>query len=129
MGIFSLEAKFVNKDGLETNVYSLEFDTQGKLSMNKVIGTACYNLFRWVDAVKGAGGSFKTTGGRFDLVMRSNSVVIDTAKAHHELRTKFFFNKTEESRTRFARRVLNCATFMASNPEVTDVNDLIKKSN
>jgi hypothetical protein len=124
MGVFSLEAKFTGKDGLTTQAYSLEFDTLGKLSLSKVIGTSCHELFRWVDIVKDTGGTFKTTGGHFDLVMRSNSLTIETAKARKELRSKFFFNKTTESRARFARRVLALARFMATNPTVVSVEQL-----
>jgi hypothetical protein len=124
MGVFSLEAKFTGKDGLTTQAYSLEFDTLGKLSLSKVIGTSCHELFRWVDIVKDTGGTFKTTGGHFDLVMRSNSLTIDTAKAKRELRSKFFFNKTVESRSRFARRVLALARFMETAPTVCTIEQL-----
>jgi hypothetical protein len=124
MGKFQLEATFTDKNGLTTQAYSLDFDTRGKLSLNHVIGTSCYELFKWVDVVKDTGGTFKTTGGHFDLVMRSNSLTIDTAKARRELRGKFFFNKTVESRSRFARRVLALAKFMATNPTVVTIEKL-----
>lgn len=124
MGKFQLEATFTDKNGLQTHAYSLDFDTLGKLSLSKVIGTSCHELFRWVDIVKDTGGKFKTTGGHFDLVMRSNSVTIDTAKANRELRQHFFFNKTAESRTRFARRVLKLARFMETAPKVVSVEQL-----
>lgn len=124
MGKFQLEAVFTNKDGLTTQAYSLDFDTLGKLSLSKVIGTSCHELFRWVDVVKDTGGTFKTTGGHFDLVMRSNSLTIDTAKAKRELRSKFFFNKTAESRSRFARRVLALARFMETAPTVCTIEQL-----
>ena len=124
MGKFSLEAVFTGKDGLTTQAYSLEFDTQGKLSLGKVIGTSCHELFRWVDVVKDTGGTFKTTGGHFDLVMRSNNLTIETAKARKELRGKFFFNKTSDSRSRFARRVLALARFMETAPTVCTIEEL-----
>ncbi len=124
MGTFSLEATFTDKNGLTTQAYTLEFDTLGKLTLSKVIGTSCQELFRWVDVVKDTGGTFKTTGGHFDLVMRSNSLTIETAKARKELRSKFFFNKTEESRSRFARRVLALARFMETAPKVVSVEQL-----
>jgi hypothetical protein len=124
MGIFSLQATFTDKNGLTTQAYSLEFDTLGKLTLSKVIGTSCQELFRWVDIVKDTGGTFKTTGGHFDLVMRSNSLTIDTAKAKKELRGKFFFNKSEDSRSRFARRVLALARFMETAPKVVSVEEL-----
>jgi len=124
MGKFQLEATFTDKNGLTTHAYSLEFDTLGKLSLGKVIGTSCHELFRWVDVIKDTGGTFKTTGGHFDLVMRCNSVTIDTAKAKRELRQKFFFNKTGDSRARFARRVLALARFMATNPTVVSMEEL-----
>lgn len=124
MGKFSLEVTFTDKNGLQTNAYELDFDTTGKLTTSQIVGTACNELYRWVDIIKDTGGSFKTTGGNFDLVMRNNSVTIDTAKAKRQLRTKFFFNKTDESRKRFARRVYALAKFMATNPTVVSVEQL-----
>ena len=129
MGKFQLEATFTDKDGLQTHAYSLDFDTLGKLSLSQVIGTSCSELFRWVDLVKSSGKSkFKTTGGHFDLVMRCNSLTIDTAKGSKMVREGFFFNKKEDSRSRFARRVLELARFMATAPKVTSVEELEEKA-
>ena len=129
MGKFQLEATFTDKDGLQTHAYSLDFDTLGKLSLSQVIGTSCSELFRWVDLVKSSGKSkLKTTGGHFDLVMRCNSLTIDTAKGSKMVREGFFFNKKEDSRSRFARRVLELARFMATAPKVTSVEELEEKA-
>lgn len=124
MGTFSLEVTFTDKNGLQTQAYTLDFETAGKLSTSQIVGTACNELYRWVDIVKDTGGSFKTTGGHFDLVMQSNSVKIDTATVNRALRTSFFFNKTAESRARFARRIYSLAKFMATKPTVVTVEKL-----
>jgi hypothetical protein len=124
MGTFSLAVTFTDKNGMQTQAYTLDFQTAGKLTTSQIVGTACNELYRWVDVVKETGGSFKTTGGHFDLVMQSNSVKIDTATANRLLRSRFFFNKTAESRARFAKRVYSLAKFMASNPTVVSIEQL-----
>jgi hypothetical protein len=124
MGTFSLAVTFTDKNDMQTQAYTLDFETAGKLTTSQIVGTACNELYRWVDIVKETGGTFKTTGGHFDLVMQSNSVKIDTATVSRALRSRFFFNKTDESRTRFAKRVYALAKFMASKPTVVSVEQL-----
>jgi hypothetical protein len=131
MGTFQLSVSFKKDNKVtgvttETSVYNIEFDTKGKLSTGHLVGTACNELYKWVDLVKDMGSSFSTTGGYFDIYIKSNSTVLDTSVVKRELKQKLAFNKTDESRKRFAQRVHRLAKFMASSPSVVHIDDVVE---
>lgn len=131
MGTFQLSVSFKKDNKVtgvttETSVYNIEFDTKGKLNTGHLVGTACNELYKWVDLVKDMGSSFSTTGGYFDIYIKSNSTVLDTSVVKRELKQKLAFNKTDESRKRFAQRVHRLAKFMASSPAVVHIDDVVE---
>lgn len=129
MGTFKITASYImthKRTMVETatSVYNLEFDTKGKLNKGQIVGTACNELYRWVDIVKTMGSTFRTTGGHFDLQIISNSTTLDTSIVHRELKQKLSFNKTPESRKKFAQRVFKLVDFMSTEPTVIHIDDL-----
>jgi len=131
MGTFQLSVSFKKDNKVtgvttETSVYNIEFDTKGKLNTGHLVGTACNELYKWVDLVRDMGASFSTTGGYFDIYIKSNSTVLDTSIVKRELKQKLAFNKTDESRKRFAQRVNRLAKFMASSPSVVHIDDVVE---
>ena len=107
----------------------VNFDFGNTKALNKLVGTACNELFELVDLQKSGSINMFKLSQPIDLTIVGKDFEIDTTKLSVELRTKFKLNSTPKSKARFAQRVFNVVQYVSRSRGIVELEEITKVLN
>lgn len=111
------------------NEYQFNFSFGNTKAVNKLVGTACNELFHVIDLQKqGVTKMFKLSQP-IDITIVGESFEIDTCKISASLKTKLKINSSIESKVRFAKRVFALVTYVNREKKVVSIEEIEKLLN
>ena len=120
----TIEIKIKN----DVTEFTRNIQTSAKeLDLNKVVGTVLSDFFRLVDLQAKKRINLFNLAKPFDLVVKSDGVVIDTTKIDNKLKTKFKLNTTAKSKRAFAGTVYDVVKFASEKTRVTTCDALVEQ--
>ena len=108
------------------NEVNINFEFGKTKAVNKLVGTACNELFELIDLQKeGVTKVFKLSQP-IDIAVIGEGFEIDTTKVSASLRTKLKLNASNEAKVRFAKRVFKLVTYINRERTIVSVSDIEK---
>lgn len=108
------------------NEVNIAFEFGKTKAVNKLVGTACNELFELIDLQKeGVTKVFKLSAP-IDIAVIGEGFEIDTTKVSASLRTKLKLNSSNDSKVRFAKRVFKLVTYINRERTIVSVSDIEK---
>jgi len=119
-----MKSTIIFKQGF--NEINLNFEFGKTKAVNKLVGTACNELFELIDLQKeGVTKVFKLSLP-IDIKIIGEGFEIDTTKVSASLRTKLKLNASNESKVRFAKRVFKLVTYINRERKITTIEEIEK---
>jgi len=118
-----LSIEFIQNDS------SLALTVDGDLSkdkLNKVVGTACNELFRLVKLQKQTGARLFTLSQPVGIRVKAGKFSVDTLEASEALQSRLKLNSTAKSMKAFAGRVYFICDYLSTTTEVVTVEQAIQ---
>jgi len=111
------------------NEYQFNFAFGNTKAVNKLVGTACNELFEVVDLQKqGVTKMFKLSQP-IDITIVGEAFEIDTCKISTNLKSKLKLNSSIESKVRFAKRVFALVTYINREKKIVSIEEIEKLLN
>lgn len=121
----TIEITFIN----DVTVITREVKTGKKLDNSRVVGTVLNDLFRLVSLQQKTKTKFFNFSKPFDIRVKTEDVLIDTAKIKSIYKTRFKLNNTAKRKKSFAQAVYHVIDFATTKTEVLSYQELEKKLN
>lgn len=119
-----MKSTIIFKQGF--NEIKIGFEFGKTKAVNKLVGTACNELFELIDLQKeGVTKVFKLSQP-IDIAVIGEGFEIDTTKVSASLRTKLKLNASNEAKVRFAKRVFKLVTYINRERTIVSVSDIEK---
>lgn len=111
------------------NEYQFNFAFGNTKAVNKLVGTACNELFEVIDLQKqGVTKMFKLSQP-IDITIVGEAFEIDTCKISANLKSKLKLNSSIESKVRFAKRVFALVTYINREKRIVSIEEIEKLLN
>ena len=116
---FSQSIEVANDSSIQLN-----FDFGNTKSVNKLVGTACNELFELIDLQKDGVTKMFKMSHPIDITIVGKGFEIDTTKINAMLRTKLKLNSTLESKVRFAKRVFKLVNYVNRERKIVTIQEI-----
>ena len=116
---FSQSIEVANDSSIQLN-----FDFGNTKSVNKLVGTACNELFELIDLQKDGVTKMFKMSYPIDITIVGKGFEIDTTKINAVLRTKLKLNSTLESKVRFAKRVFKLVNYVHRDRKIVTIQEI-----
>lgn len=112
------------KEDFNSFKVGFEFSNEDKKQLSKIVGTSCYELFQLIDLQKAGVSKLFKLSAPIDIVVKGRGFKLDTTQVDKQLRSKLKLNSTPQSKTRFAKRVFELASYISRTQKVLTIEDI-----